>query len=45
MLHKNCILGRCFNANNILYSNSKCVMMEFGYYPDIDYKVPEIIYN
>ncbi|CAD8086369.1 unnamed protein product [Paramecium sonneborni] len=45
-LHQKGLLGRCFNVNNILLvENQHCVMMEYGFYPDLEFQVPEIVYN
>ncbi|CAK65154.1 unnamed protein product (macronuclear) [Paramecium tetraurelia] len=42
ILHSNSLLGRCFNIDNIILINGTTPMlMEFGYYPKMDYKVPE----
>ncbi|CAD8174811.1 unnamed protein product [Paramecium pentaurelia] len=45
-IHQKGLLGRCFNVNNILLvENQHSVMMEYGFYPDLEYQVPEMIYN
>ncbi|CAD8180351.1 unnamed protein product [Paramecium octaurelia] len=45
-IHYKNLLGRCFNVNNILFvENQHAVMMEYGFYPDLEYQVPEMIYN
>ncbi|CAK56697.1 unnamed protein product (macronuclear) [Paramecium tetraurelia] len=45
-LHQKGILGRCFNVNNILFiENQHSVLMEYGFYPDLEFQVPEMIYN
>ncbi|CAD8104732.1 unnamed protein product [Paramecium primaurelia] len=46
ILHSNQIIGRCFNIDNIILVNGYTpVLMEFGYYPKMDYIVPEQLYN
>ncbi|CAD8077756.1 unnamed protein product [Paramecium primaurelia] len=45
-IHQKGLLGRCFNVHNILIvENQYSVMMEYGFYPDLEYEVPELIYN
>ncbi|CAD8084499.1 unnamed protein product [Paramecium sonneborni] len=45
-IHQKGLLGRCFNVHNILLvENQYCVMMEFGFYPDLEFQVPEMVYN
>ncbi|CAD8210677.1 unnamed protein product [Paramecium octaurelia] len=46
ILHSNSLLGRCFNIDNIILINGTTpILMEFGYYPKMDYKAPEQVIN
>ena len=41
-LHRNKSIGRCFNVHNILVTNKEnIILMEFGYYPDLNFVLPE----